>query len=71
MPTATLTFQLPEESEEHQLALNAGKMDSVLREFDEHLRSLVKYDHKGVDSQTVSTLRDELHTFLDDKGLRL
>jgi hypothetical protein len=71
MTVATLTFQLPEEGEEHQLALNAGKMDSIIRDFDEYLRGLLKYDPRGLDIKSAETIRAELHKLLDAQGVRL
>lgn len=41
--TATLTFQLPEESEEHATALAGPAYRAALCALDERLRQLIKY----------------------------
>lgn len=41
--TATLTFTLPEEAHEHELACRAGAMASVLHELQRALRNVRKY----------------------------
>lgn len=41
--TATLTFDLPEEQEEFETAVNGQKYRSVLSELDNYLRGRLKY----------------------------
>ena len=51
---ATLEFDLPEDSYDHNTAINAGKYRSALYEIDEMCRRLLKY------GQDVSTDAEEL-----------
>ncbi len=39
----TLTFDLPKEREEADLALHAPKLDAALRTYGEYLRAQIKY----------------------------
>lgn len=43
---AILEFTLPEENEEHKLALDAGKRYSALWEIAQYVRTLRKYDER-------------------------
>jgi len=43
MPTATLTFQLPDEESDHMACVNARKIVSACWEADQHCRALIKY----------------------------
>ncbi len=69
MPRATLTFRLPEEEDEHQLAIDGGKWAAVLWELDMWLRNGAKYE--DVDSIPVDGLRVKIRELCDDRGLRL
>jgi hypothetical protein len=40
---ATLEFNLPEEREEFEIALRAGKLQAALSEFENFLRAQLKY----------------------------
>ena len=66
-----IEFNLPEEQEEYDLVHNAGKMHTVLWDFDNKLRDIAKWGHDGYDLDTVERLRDELHELIDDNGLEL
>ena len=68
---ATLEFNLPEEQEEYDITMQAGKMHSVLWDFDQKLRGIVKWEKKGYNLNTVENLRDELHELMNDNGLEL
>ncbi len=46
---ATLTFNLPEEAEEHQVAIDGQKWKIVVSELDQCLRDTLKYGHTFVD----------------------
>lgn len=63
-----IEFNLPEESEEHRLAVNAGQMQMAIQDFGSYLRQLDKYvDHNGVDpDDLVSNMRDEFHRLLGE-----
>jgi hypothetical protein len=51
MPKAILEYNLPEESSEYELAMNAGKYHSMLYEIYNYARGLRKYDPR----ETVPT----------------
>ena len=54
MPKAILTFTLPEEQHEFDLANNACKLSSIIYEFTNHCRNKTKYgDGKDVSWETV------------------
>ena len=55
-----IKFDLPEEQEEYKTFNNAGKYLCVLCDFDNWLRSNIKYEDKDWDD-----IRDKLHEFLD------
>jgi hypothetical protein len=64
-----LKFNLPEDKEEACYALNGHLYRQVLHEFDQHLRSIVKYSSGNSDD--ASALRDKLHELIDDSGCDL
>lgn len=43
MPTATLTFRLPDEEAEMKQALQGENYYSIISEADNHLRAFIKY----------------------------
>jgi hypothetical protein len=74
MPKATLTYNLPEEQIEFDLANNAGKYYSVIWDLDQYLRNFVKYpsDHDDpVLTDTMAKVRDFLWVLLNDHNLNL
>lgn len=69
MPTATLTFQLPEEREDHQLALDGWRYRSALHALDERLRSAAKH---GLDKRVTfnpALARQWLWDAVRDQGI--
>jgi hypothetical protein len=58
MPTATLTFNLPDERDAHLRALHGTTFYSILEDIDEHLRRLVK--HGGIEKYTATELAEEI-----------
>jgi Rad3-related DNA helicase len=44
MPTATLTFTLPDEQPEFDTACQAAAAKSLLWDLDQHCRSIIKYE---------------------------
>jgi hypothetical protein len=72
MPTATITFTLPEEDHEFRLATNAGNWQSVVWEIDQYLRSQIKYAGDETPSEVVEALekvRELLHDERISRGL--
>jgi len=70
---STITFNLPEEQEELENALNGTKYKIILRDLDEMLRSRIKYDEELDESQEkiYQELRDSLQEAFDDWNLNL
>ena len=54
MPKAILEFNLPEDNDEFQDAINAGKMSSVIWDMDQWLRGNIKYNN---DSRSETELK--------------
>jgi hypothetical protein len=70
MPTATLSFQLPEEDVEHRHAINALAYLCVINEYDQYLRNLVKYGPEdNVSTFNPQMARDRLHEIIESKGV--
>lgn len=65
---ATIRFNLPEESEDHKLALKSGKLRSVITEFDNWLRNLSKYENKT--TVEIQEVREKLWAFIEDEDAR-
>jgi hypothetical protein len=69
---AMLRFTLPEESEEHQLALDGWKWRIVAEEMDNFLRNKLKYeDLTEEDDEIYQSVRDELQSLIDNQGLAI
>jgi hypothetical protein len=58
MPTATLTFTLPDERHEHLCAVHGQRLAHALREIDERLRQLLK--HGRIAEYTAERLAEEI-----------
>ena len=74
MPKAILEFSLPEEDQEHELAINAGKYYSILWDLDQFLRNKVKYptqDHDPIETDTYDKVRTELWNLLNEHNIDL
>lgn len=75
---AILKFSLPEEQNEHELAINASKWYVTLWDVDQHLRALLKYGANGgvkmedlkTADEALSSVRDFIHTTMEDQGIR-
>jgi len=64
---AILKFDLPEETTEFHSAINGGDALAALSEFDEYLRSFIKYPPDDTPKQALDAyqaIRDELHRLL-------
>jgi hypothetical protein len=71
---AILEFDLPEEQDDHKLAVNAGKYYSVLWELDQYMRNQIKYataDTPELYSEAIQMVRDELWNLLNHNNLNL
>ena len=47
MPKVSIRFNLPEEEEEHRLAMDAWKWKALVEDYDQWLRSQIRY-HQDV-----------------------
>ena len=65
---ATITFNLPNEADEHQAAIDGSKWKSVVREIDNELRNNIKHGSKALTPQEI---RDSLHEHINGRGLLL
>lgn len=70
MPKATLTFRLPEEQTEHDMAHKALDMWVVLENLNQELRSHLKYNsHPEWDEKTVEEIRQILLNEMAERGV--
>jgi len=61
MPKATLSYDLPEEQTDFDMANHATDMWIILNDLDNELRSHLKYDsHPEWDNKTVEEIREIL-----------
>jgi len=69
---AILEFNLPEENEEFETASNGWKYKSLLWDFDNYLRSKLKYENLNDNEYTVyEKTRDHLWSLVNDEKLNL
>lgn len=71
MPAVTLTFNLPEERKDFDLATHAFALRSVLSELDNLLRNKIKYSDPGKNNVKpgLQYARDELRKLINDYEL--
>lgn len=64
---AKLTFELPEEQEEFNDAVNGSAFKTAIWELDQYMRSQLKHGDLADDvHDKVQEIRDQLHSILDD-----
>jgi len=69
---AILKFDLPEENEEFEIASNGWKYKSILWEFDNHLRSKIKYtDLNDIEYDICTKIREHLWELVNRENLTL
>jgi len=71
---AILEFNLDEEREEFDFAINGSKYHSVIWDLDNHLRGLIKYapDNQSEDTyKALQETRDKLHQLLNEYNLEI
>jgi hypothetical protein len=71
--TATLTFILPEEADDLDLARKGSDWRIVVDDMDGYLRGRLKYEeglHEKAD-KALDAARQRLHEFLSERGLSL
>lgn len=71
--TATLTFNLPEDQYEHQLALDGWKWKAVVSDIADKLRTHLKHDDDLSEevAKALWNLRNEMFQNIEDRGLEL
>jgi hypothetical protein len=65
---ATLKFNLPEERDDHVLAIKASNMYGALWDINEYLRKIQKYMDKTPD---IEEIREKFYEILDDNSFSL
>ena len=69
---AILEFTLPEETDEHELAVNGWKWQMILRQIDDKLRSRLKYEtNTDWDYKTIESIRHLINCVCLDNGVEL
>jgi hypothetical protein len=70
---AILEFNLPEESEAYELAMNGHQYLFALQELDNYLRSELKYNDTLNDEprRVLEAIRAKLHEELHERGVTL
>lgn len=67
---ATLEFDLPAESEDHEVAVNALKWRSVVWEMSQFLRSQIKHGNLSEsDIEYAEKVRTKLFDLMEEEGL--
>jgi hypothetical protein len=70
--TATLTFQLPEEAEDLDLARKGGDWRLVAEDMDGYLRGRLRHEQLAPDAdKALDEARQKLHEFVAERGLSL
>jgi hypothetical protein len=69
---AILTYDLPEESCEHEVAVRAMDWALTVWDLDQWLRDKIKHGHRYNDAdEALEAIRGSLHEILEDKNLTL
>lgn len=72
MPKAILEYNLPEESQEFEEAINGNKYKSILQELDNTLRSRLKHEsHSEGYQEACEQIRQQIFDDLRDANLSL
>ena len=67
---ATLTFNLPDDQHEYEIATQAPKVQSFLWDFSQQLRSWYKYHHDFKDADdALNKIRDEFYRLLNQHNI--
>lgn len=67
---ATLSFNLPEEAEEHRLALDGHKWRTVVEEVDRELRNVAKHGEDPA-ANHAAWARELLYSVIEENGVEL
>jgi hypothetical protein len=63
-----LIFDMPDDQDEFESAINGSKWQTAMYEMDQYLRSQLKYNDAGEDYDKI---REELHNILENHNLSL
>ncbi len=69
---ATLSFNLPEDQESFELAINAGKWYDILWELDNELRNHIKYNPTDLSNKTLDVydeVRERIYKLMAENNL--
>ena len=66
---AIIEFNLPEDSDEHQIALDGWKWRIAVQEIDNKLRAMLKYEEK--ETFDIETMREFISSMLSDQNITL
>lgn len=70
MPIAVIKFRLPQEAEEHRLALDGGKWSIVVWDLDQTCRNLLKHGHNFKNAnEALQEVRNEIYKLMDASNL--
>jgi hypothetical protein len=70
---AILEYTLPEESQEYEFAMNGANYLFAIQEFDNYLRSELKYNNElsPNEDKVIQKLRDKLYECLNERGVTI
>ena len=72
MAKVTIEFNTIEEKDELELCINANKWYNIVWDYNEYLRSRLKYDELSDDAyKAIEEVREKLHELLNDEGLKI
>ena len=70
MPVVSIQFTMPEEQQDLDLALKAGKYQAALWDLDQWLRSYTKYQDKKTWLK-ADEVRTKLYELINERGIDL
>lgn len=71
MATGILKFNLPEESGNFKIAVNSLERALTVWNFDQYLRTKLKYSSEGLDVKTLEVIREKLRDEMNDHGVSM
>jgi hypothetical protein len=69
MAKVTIEFDLVEEREDIDYALNGLKYSMVIYELDQYYRSIYKYSEKGEEIEHAEKVRNKIREIMNDNNL--
>jgi hypothetical protein len=68
---ATLSYTIPEERDEFELALRAGRYVAALEDFANEMRQIIKYGDEDAQATTWTAVREKFFQVLEHRGVEL